>query len=99
MLSRWLAFCAVLVLCGCTSRVEHARNASASVATRPDAININIASVEELERLPYIGRTSAEAIVTFRTENGPFQRPEHLLLIKGISEKRFLDIREFLRTE
>lgn len=68
-------------------------------AIAPNAININTASTGELEKLPHIGRKTAEAIVRFRTENGPFRRPEHLLLIRGVSEKRFLEIRQFLRTE
>ena len=65
----------------------------------PDAININTASVDELEKLPHIGRKTAEAIVAFRDENGPFRRPENLLLIHGVSENRFADIRHFIRTE
>ena len=64
-----------------------------------NAININTASAEEIEKLPGIGPKTAEAIVAFREENGPFRRPEHLMLIRGVSEKRFAEIRQFLRTE
>lgn len=65
----------------------------------PDAVNINTATAERLERLPHVGRKTAEAIIAFRIENGPFRRPENLLLIRGISENRFADIRQFIRTE
>lgn len=60
---------------------------------------MNTASVDELEKLPYIGRKTAEAIVQFRTENGPFRRPEHLMQVRGISETRFIELRPILRTE
>ena len=63
------------------------------------AININTATVDELEKLPHIGRKTAEAIIQFRTENGPFRRVEHLHLVRGVSEKRFSEIRSMVRTQ
>jgi competence ComEA-like helix-hairpin-helix protein len=65
----------------------------------PDAVNVNTATVADLERLPHIGRRTAEAIVEFRTENGPFRRLEHLMLIRGVSAARFDELRPLLRTE
>ncbi len=88
---------AVLAL-ACTVRREYQTSAS-SVLFAPNAININIASADELEKLPHIGRKTADAIVQFRTENGPFRRSEHLMQIRGISEKRFVEIRQYIRTE
>jgi competence protein ComEA len=63
------------------------------------AININTANETELERLPHIGETLARRIVEFREQNGPFRRPENLLLVDGISEKRFQEIRPLIKTE
>lgn len=88
---------ALLLLAGCTSRVVYEK--TTLVKAQPDAININTATVEELDALPHIGRKTAEVIIQFRKENGPFQRPENLMQIRGISEKRFLEIRDFVRTE
>ncbi len=88
---------AVLSAAGCSWRVVYDTRSSYTVA--PDAININTASAEQIESLPHIGRKTAEAIVAFREENGPFRRPENLLLIHGVSEARFADIRQFIRTE
>ncbi len=81
----------------CSSRVGYAppNNAAASAG----AVNINTASAAELERLPHIGRSTAEAIVKFREANGPFRRPEHLMQIRGISETRFAEIKQYIRTE
>lgn len=83
-------------IAGCSARVKYEPPPSPS---SPNAININTATAGELERLPHIGRKTAETIVQFRDENGPFRRPEHLLLIRGVSEKRFLELRPLLSTE
>ena len=69
------------------------------VSIAPDAININTASGEELEKLPHVGETLARRIIEFRETNGPFRRPEHLLLVEGISEKRFREIRPLVKIE
>lgn len=50
-------------------------------------ININTASVEELDLLPGIGPVKAAAIVAWREENGPFLCPEDLIRVSGIGEK------------
>ncbi len=86
------------VLCGCSKRLVYETSTDA-VPPSSNAININTASADELEKLPHIGRKTAETIVQFRNLNGPFRRPEHLMQIRGISEKRFTEIRQFLRTE
>ena len=52
-------------------------------------ININTATVAELETLPGIGAKKAEAIVKYREDNGKFQKPEDIILVKGIGEKLF----------
>src|SRR6185295_15959296 len=52
-------------------------------------VNINSASPAELERLPGIGRGLAARIVAHRAEYGPFRRPEHLMMVRGISDRRF----------
>ena len=83
---------------GCSSRQVYPPSANAD-AMPLHAININMASADDLEKLPHIGRKTAEAIVQFRTANGPFRRPEHLMQVRGISEKRFNELRRFLRTE
>ena len=87
----------VMFICSCSSRVEYQPSQQVNVAA--DAININIASTDEFEKLPHIGRKTAEAIVAFREENGGIRRVEHLLLIKGVSEKRFAELRPLLKTE
>jgi competence protein ComEA len=71
----------------------------AHVGKAADAININKADVDELRRIPNIGEKLAVDIIEFRLKNGPFRRTEHLLLINGISDRRFREIRHLVRIE
>ncbi|NMC35739.1 competence protein ComEA [Candidatus Beckwithbacteria bacterium] len=61
-------------------------------------ININTASAEQLESLPKIGPKTAQAIVTFREEHGNFANPEELVLVPGIGEKTFENLKDLIIT-
>jgi len=65
----------------------------------PTRININTASAEELEKLPGIGRGFAARIVEHREKYGPFRRPEHLIMVRGLSDKRFRALRDLITVE
>jgi competence protein ComEA len=62
------------------------RNPQSAIGKR---LNINTASVEELESLPGIGPALANRIVEYREKHGPFARPEDLLIIEGLGEKKY----------
>ena len=64
-----------------------------------NAVDLNSATAGELEKMPHIGRKLAERIIAYREMHGPFTRPEQLLLIQGISEKSFREIRHLIKTE
>lgn len=78
-----------------------------SVQARPEeqetdgtpAININTASQSELEKLPGIGAGLAERIITHRQQYGPFSRPEHLMMVRGISDRKFRELRAMIVVE
>jgi len=59
----------------------------------PGKVDINTASVAELDTLPGIGPAIAARIIDFRTRNGPFRRSEDLLNVRGIGEKKFLKLK------
>lgn len=63
------------------------------------AVNINTASVEELEKLPNVGAKLARRIVEHRVKYGKFRRAEHLILVQGISDRRFRQMQNLIKTE
>lgn len=62
-------------------------------------VDLNTATIEELEQLPGIGPTTAQAIVRFRKKSGPFQRVEDLLAIRRISKARLEKLRPYVTVE
>jgi len=61
-------------------------------------ININTASVEELDSLPGIGPTIAQRIIDYRDENGPFQTIEDILNVSGVGPSTFDQIKDLITT-
>ena len=55
-------------------------------------ININLATVVELEQLPGVGPATAKAIVAYREKNGAFLRGEDLLKVRGIGPAKLSEI-------
>ena len=50
-------------------------------------VNINTATLEELQTIKGIGKKKAEAILQYRKEHGAFRTKEDLLQVKGIGKK------------
>ena len=75
------------VLALCTAVLFVMSMAGSLLADDSAKININTASVDELAQLKRIGLKYAERIVEYREKNGPFQRPEEIMLVKGIGTK------------
>lgn len=62
---------------------------SSGGASSGDLVNLNNASVEQLDELPGVGEATARAIIEDREANGPFTTPEDLMRVSGIGEKKF----------
>ena len=58
----------------------------------PQLININLASVVELEQLPGVGPATAKAIVAYREKFGAFLKVEDLLKVRGIGPAKLSEI-------
>ncbi len=59
-------------------------------------IDLNTATVEQLQQLPGVGPSTAKAILQFREKSGPFRRVEDLLAIRGITKQRLEKIRPYV---
>jgi competence protein ComEA len=70
---------------------------SGSAAERPEAVDLNKADLQQLQSLPGVGSAIAQRILDFREANGPFERVEDLLKVRGIGEKSFEKLRPYLR--
>ena len=59
-----------------------------------EKISINQASLEELKTLPEIGSTKAEAIISYREQNGGFSSLEELMQVEGIKEGTYNKLKD-----
>jgi len=68
----------------------------ASPASSGDSgpVHLNTASETELEALPGIGPSLAEAIVDYRTTHGPFSSVDELLDVRGIGQSKLEALRD-----
>jgi competence protein ComEA len=69
---------------------------SASIASGDLRLNPNTASAPELEGLPGIGPSLAQAIIEYRESHGPFQQPEDLLQVPGIGPAKLAQIEDLI---
>ena len=61
-------------------------------------VNINTASLQELDTLPGVGPAIAQRIIDYRTEHGPFQTPEEITQVNGIGPSTFEELRDRITT-
>jgi len=59
-------------------------------------VNINTATLDELDNLPGIGPTAAQAILDYRLEHGPFQVIQEIQNVPGIGPATFAVIQNYI---
>jgi competence protein ComEA len=75
-------------------------NASSAATKTPiGIININTATLEELDALPGIGPSLAQRIVDYREQNGAFQKIEDVKKVRGIGDALFGDIKDMITVQ
>lgn len=63
----------------------------------PLLVDLNRATVAELDQLPGVGPSTARAIVDHRTRNGPFASVDDLLAVRGIGPAKLAELKPFVR--
>jgi len=70
---------------------------AAPVAGAPGAkVNLNSATMDQLDELPGVGPVTAKSILDWRTKNGHFTKVEDLLDVKGIGQATLDDLRDLV---
>ena len=89
LLSSLLSLAGIAGLAGTSLAGQSEEKPSSTSELRVD---INHADVTELSKLPGVGEQVAKRIIAYREENGPFEKAEELMNVRGIGEKSFLKL-------
>ena len=65
-----------------------------SSSSNTDVININTANLEQLMKISGVGKTKAEAIISYREKNGDFKKKEDITKVHGIGKATFEKIKD-----
>ncbi|MNG27512.1 ComE operon protein 1 [compost metagenome] len=75
------------------NKAEATNQAPTAMVPEPEKskglLDLNTATLEQLDKLPGIGESKARAILEYRSKKGSFKRVEELMDVKGIGEKMF----------
>ena len=101
---KWNGICAILVISALLLIVNAAiaqDNKDEAVKTNQtlaslQQVNINEADADTLATLKGIGKDRALKIIEYREQNGPFEKPEDIMKVKGIGQKIFEQNKDFI---
>ena len=78
-----------------TSLLLASISALAAADTKP-VVNVNTADAKQLSLLPRIGLAVAQRVVDYRKQNGPFKSTDELMLVRGIGEKLYAQLKPYV---
>lgn len=98
----FLAICCLFyfLLISCSKQPQNEQiSTKKNFQSGENAVNLNTATIEDLEKLPKIGKGIAKKIIEHREKYGNFRKTEHLILVKGMSDKKFREIQTLIKVE
>ena len=66
---------------------------------KSNLVNINKATIQELDILPGIGEATANKIINYREENGQFKSIDEIKNVNGIGDKKYEEIKSLISVE
>ncbi|HVS01744.1 MAG TPA: helix-hairpin-helix domain-containing protein [Thermoanaerobaculia bacterium] len=70
--------------------------AGAALAAPKGVVNVNTATAEQLQLLPRVGPAVAQRMLEYRKENGKFASLEDLMLVRGIGQATFEQLKPYV---
>ena len=64
--------------------------------TKTGAIDINSATIDELTKIPGIGKSTAQKIIDYRETNGGFITKSEIMNVSGIGQKKYDSIKDYI---
>ena len=74
----------------------HFQSQHRPISRDSNPVNLNSASITQLQTLPGVGASTAQRILDYRQKNGGFKKIEELMNVKGIGEKSFLKLKPLI---
>lgn len=81
------------------SREEGADQSRQKEQVLRPCLNLNSARAEELIELPGIGHALARRIIEHRERYGPFRRTEEVIIVEGLSDRKYRAIASLVCVE
>ncbi len=76
--------------------VDGGNTGSSKITENGGLVNINTADVSELCTLPGVGESTALKIISYRTENGPFEKITDIMNVGGIKTAKYNEIKNYI---
>jgi competence protein ComEA len=86
--------CLSLALAPLSAAAQQSKASPKAAST--EKVNLNTATVEQLQTLPGVGPAIAKRILDHRAKNGKFNKVEEIINVKGIGEKKFQKMKDRL---
>lgn len=87
------------VACNQPAQIQTVQPTTANRNANQPCVNLNTASAEALKALPEIGEVLAARIIEYRERHGRFRRPQDIIIIEGLTEKKYRLIADRLCVE